>query len=217
MSLSFALCRRVFLIVLAAISGTLPAHGDWLVQNDGTRIETRGRWRIQGDWLFYTDTAGEFRAMLVREIDLEESQIASRQGGGASDATSGDTSRKPSSAESTRPARPAAATSAPSARVPPPTEPASPVVQARNITLYTTSWCPYCRQARQLLDSLGVAYIEKDIEKSAAARSELTAKAGRNSGVPVLDVDGRLVRGYNRDRIRELVGGSGSNSSKRKT
>lgn len=72
------------------------------------------------------------------------------------------------------------------------------------IVMYATVWCPYCRKARKLLDELGVEWVEKDIEKDREAARELMRKAGR-SGVPVIDFDGLVVRGYNAEKIRELA------------
>lgn len=77
--------------------------------------------------------------------------------------------------------------------------------EAPKIVMYTTSWCPYCRKARKLLNALDVEWIEKDIEKDRAAARELAVKAGRGAGVPVTDFDGRLVRGYNPDKLRKLA------------
>jgi arsenate reductase-like glutaredoxin family protein len=68
------------------------------------------------------------------------------------------------------------------------------------ITLYTTAWCGSCRQARTYLNQRGIDYVEKDVERSQLAASELAEKrraAGiRTRAVPVLDVDGRLLVGF---------------------
>jgi glutaredoxin 3 len=47
--------------------------------------------------------------------------------------------------------------------------------------MYTTSWCPYCARARQLLDDKGVAFEEIDVEATAEARREMTARSGRGT------------------------------------
>lgn len=73
------------------------------------------------------------------------------------------------------------------------------------IVMYATSWCPYCRRARKLLNSLDVEWIEKDIEKDRIAAREFVAKAGRGAGVPVIDFDGTLLRGFNQHKIRRLA------------
>lgn len=73
------------------------------------------------------------------------------------------------------------------------------------IVMYATSWCPYCRRARKLLNALDVEWVEKDIEKDREAAREFHAKAGRGAGVPVIDFDGTLLRGFNQDKIRRLA------------
>lgn len=73
------------------------------------------------------------------------------------------------------------------------------------IILYTTSWCGYCRKTRALLDELGEPYIDKDIEDSPEARREYQAKGRGYTGVPLIDVDGRILRGYDEKTLRRLV------------
>jgi|GEM_PF-6920575 len=73
------------------------------------------------------------------------------------------------------------------------------------IVMYSTSWCPYCRKARKLLNELDIEWVEKDIERDREAAREMIKKAGRGAGVPVIDFDGTLLRGYNPDKIRRLA------------
>ncbi|HEV2267831.1 MAG TPA: glutaredoxin 3 [Steroidobacteraceae bacterium] len=47
--------------------------------------------------------------------------------------------------------------------------------------MYTTSWCPYCASARQLLEEKGVELEEIDIEAAPAARAEMMSRSGRCS------------------------------------
>lgn len=77
--------------------------------------------------------------------------------------------------------------------------------EAPKIVMYATSWCPYCRRARKLLNSLDVEWVEKDIEKDREAAREFAAKAGRGAGVPVIDFDGTLLRGFSQEKIRRLA------------
>ncbi len=62
------------------------------------------------------------------------------------------------------------------------------------VTIYTTSWCPYCRAAKDLLTKKGVAYEEIDVERTAGARSEMAGRAGRTS-VPQIFVGERHLGG----------------------
>lgn len=73
------------------------------------------------------------------------------------------------------------------------------------VTLYMTTWCGWCRKTRELLTELDAPFVEVDIEKSDEGRAEYNEKSGGQSGVPLIDIDGTLVRGYQEDRIKELV------------
>ncbi|MHC3826424.1 glutaredoxin family protein [Pseudomonas sp. G3-19] len=70
--------------------------------------------------------------------------------------------------------------------------------QAR-VVLYATDWCGYCKQTRRFLDSKGIPFKEFDIEKDAEARKAYEALGGR--GIPLIDVNGTLIRGFDPDEI----------------
>jgi mycoredoxin len=67
------------------------------------------------------------------------------------------------------------------------------------VVLYATDWCGYCKQTRRFLDSKGIPYTEFDIEKSAEGRKAYEALGGR--GIPLIDVNGTLIRGFSEDAI----------------
>lgn len=71
------------------------------------------------------------------------------------------------------------------------------------VVLYATSWCGYCAKARALLKASNVPFVEFDIEKSAKALAEFKSLGGR--GVPVLQMGGEVVLGYNERRIKTLI------------
>jgi mycoredoxin len=73
-----------------------------------------------------------------------------------------------------------------------------------SVILYATSWCGYCKKARQLLRQLEVEFVEKDIEKNAAAGREF-AERFPGSGIPVFDIEGKILRGYDEQAIRKAV------------
>lgn len=72
-----------------------------------------------------------------------------------------------------------------------------------DITLYSTSWCPYCLKARQFLLRAGIPFKEYDIEKSARAYQQYQQLNGR--GVPVLQIGHQTVQGFDRKAIRSAV------------
>jgi glutaredoxin 3 len=63
------------------------------------------------------------------------------------------------------------------------------------ITIYTKSWCPYCRAAKELLAERGAAFTEIDIEKTPDARQEMIQKANGRSSVPQIFIGERHVGG----------------------
>lgn len=71
------------------------------------------------------------------------------------------------------------------------------------IILYRTEWCGYCRKADKLLTDLGADFVSKDIEKDQEAAAEYQAKANGYRGIPLIDFDGEIVRGFREDTIRQ--------------
>lgn len=86
------------------------------------------------------------------------------------------------------------------------------------VVLYSTSWCSACRAAREYLTSQGVAFVEKDIETDQAAAQELLAKARAAGispgGVPVIDVHGTLMQGFDAERLSALLGAQAGAAAK---
>ena len=68
-----------------------------------------------------------------------------------------------------------------------------------HVVLYATEWCGYCKQIRRFLDQKGIPYQAVDIEKDAEARKAYEALGGR--GIPLIDVNGTLIRGFDPDEI----------------
>ena len=71
------------------------------------------------------------------------------------------------------------------------------------ITLYSTRNCPYCRQARQYLQSKGVRFQELDIQRNIRAQKTLAALGAR--AVPVIMVGDARVDGFDRKRLDKLL------------
>lgn len=72
-----------------------------------------------------------------------------------------------------------------------------------NVVLYTTTTCGVCKRALAYLDRRGVRYLNKDINADPEAREEFRKKGGR--GVPLIEVDGEIMRGFNQQRLDELL------------
>lgn len=72
------------------------------------------------------------------------------------------------------------------------------------VLIYTTPTCGFCKLTKQFFKENNVKYTEKDVTIDQAAQDEMIKRSGQ-MGVPVIDIDGQLVIGYNRDRLAELL------------
>lgn len=74
------------------------------------------------------------------------------------------------------------------------------------VIIYSTNWCAYCKMARQYLNSLDVPTVEKNVEEDEAAHKELMDKIGGNfRGVPVIDINGDIILGFDRPKIDDSL------------
>ena len=73
------------------------------------------------------------------------------------------------------------------------------------VVMYTTSWCPYCERARQLLARKNVAFSEIDVESAPQKRAEMQQKSGRRT-VPQIFIGDTHVGGSDDLRALEEAG-----------
>lgn len=80
------------------------------------------------------------------------------------------------------------------------------------VTIYGTAWCGACAQARSWFETHHVTFLDKDIERDEAAARELAQKAKRAGvefrGVPVIDVKGQLLEGFDPAAVQRALSGS---------
>ena len=60
---------------------------------------------------------------------------------------------------------------------------------AKNVLIYSTPTCPYCKMAKEFLEENNVDFENKDVSANQAAAQEMISKSGQ-MGVPVLDING---------------------------
>lgn len=68
------------------------------------------------------------------------------------------------------------------------------------IEIYSAVWCGYCHAAKQYLDKLGVKFTDYDIEQDPSKAEECVSKSGQ-MGIPVLDIGGEIIIGFDRPKI----------------
>ena len=72
------------------------------------------------------------------------------------------------------------------------------------VIIYTTPVCVFCKMAKAFFAEHGIAYQEKDVAADMHARAEMTQKSGQ-LGVPVIDIDGAMVIGFDKNKLTELL------------
>ncbi len=72
------------------------------------------------------------------------------------------------------------------------------------ITIYSTPWCVYCKMAKEFFEKNNIPFVEKDVAEDDAARDDMIKKSGQ-MGVPVIDIDGTIIVGFNKPQIVELL------------
>jgi glutaredoxin len=73
-----------------------------------------------------------------------------------------------------------------------------------SVVLYYADWCGYCKKARRWLDEHSVVYDLRDIDDARYA-DELREISGSTS-IPVLSVDGKIVRGFRPEAYESALG-----------
>ena len=74
----------------------------------------------------------------------------------------------------------------------------------KKITVYSTPTCPYCIRAKQFLKDKDIEFEEIDVSTQEAEREEMVQKSGQ-MGVPVLDIDGVVIVGFDKNKIVETL------------
>ena len=72
------------------------------------------------------------------------------------------------------------------------------------ITLYTTSVCHFCVKTKEYLKAKGLAWVEHNVQTNPPMAAEMIRKTGQ-MGVPVIDIDGKIIIGFNKQKLDELL------------
>ena len=73
------------------------------------------------------------------------------------------------------------------------------------VKVYSTPTCPYCKMAKEFLKEKNVQFEDVDVSSNQAAAQEMISKSGQ-MGVPILDINGQIVVGFDKARIKQLLG-----------
>lgn len=72
------------------------------------------------------------------------------------------------------------------------------------VVIYTTPTCPFCKMAKDFLRQNNVSYTEINVAEDQNAAMEMIKKSGQ-MGVPVLDIDGEIIVGFDREAIKRAL------------
>ena len=72
------------------------------------------------------------------------------------------------------------------------------------IKVYSTPTCPYCVTLKKFLKEKGVEFADIDVSADEKELQEMIDKSGQ-MGVPVVEINGQIVVGFDRDKILELL------------
>jgi glutaredoxin-like YruB-family protein len=86
----------------------------------------------------------------------------------------------------------------------PPTH-SSPTERAHRVLVFTTPSCPWCVRAKQYLRERNITFREVDVARDPAAARDLVRRTGQ-MGVPVVEIDGRPIVGFDKPQIDRLLG-----------
>lgn len=72
------------------------------------------------------------------------------------------------------------------------------------IRVFSTPGCPYCVTLKEFLKQNNIEFEDIDVSKDEKAIEEMVEKSGQ-MGVPVIDIDGEIVVGFDKPKISKLL------------
>lgn len=75
----------------------------------------------------------------------------------------------------------------------------------KNVKVYSTSTCPWCIRTKQFLKDNNILFEDLDVSSNQQAAEEMVKKSGQ-MGVPVLDIEGEIIVGLDKEKIKTALG-----------
>lgn len=75
----------------------------------------------------------------------------------------------------------------------------------KSVKVYSTPTCPYCKRVKTFLSEKNVPFEDIDVGSNPEAAREMTEKSGQ-MGVPVIDIDGKMIVGFDKEAILKELG-----------
>ncbi|HBU06536.1 MAG TPA: NrdH-redoxin [Candidatus Magasanikbacteria bacterium] len=74
-----------------------------------------------------------------------------------------------------------------------------------NVTVYSTPSCPYCHMAKDYFKDNKVEFVDYNVGEDQDKAQEMIKKSGQ-MGVPVIDIDGTIIVGFDKPKINKALG-----------
>ena len=74
----------------------------------------------------------------------------------------------------------------------------------KKVIVYSTPWCHFCHQAKEYFTSKNVEFTDIDVSQDPLRADEMVKKSGQ-MGVPVIEIDGKLIVGFDKAKIDEML------------
>lgn len=75
----------------------------------------------------------------------------------------------------------------------------------KTVKIYTAEWCYWCNKTKEFFEVNNIDYEEKDVERVPGAAEEMVMKSGQ-TGIPVIDVEGTIIIGFDKEALRKALG-----------
>ncbi len=72
------------------------------------------------------------------------------------------------------------------------------------VLVYSTEVCPWCHKAKDWLKENKIEFTDYDVGNDKTAAEEMISKSSQR-GVPVIDIDGKIIIGFNEEKMKELL------------
>jgi len=76
---------------------------------------------------------------------------------------------------------------------------------AKSIKVYSTPTCPWCIRVKNFLRDNKIDFQNFDVASDQLAADEMVKKSGQ-MGVPVIDIDGQIIVGFDQEKIKLALG-----------
>lgn len=74
----------------------------------------------------------------------------------------------------------------------------------KEVKVYSTPTCPWCIRLKQFLKENNIAFEDIDVSSNPQTADEMVQKSGQ-MGVPVLDIEGEIIVGFDKERIKQSL------------